>query len=178
MRKTIFLGVLLLLVAFSQSAWASVRVGFVNVQEVMVASEAGKRAAEEFKRTFDKEREIIQAREAELKRMRDDLDRQRSVLTESVLREREAAYQRRFREYQNLVREANEALQQRDQELTRTLMPEVLKVINALGEREKFTMIIDYSAIPLPYFSRELDITRRVIDELNRTLRPPPPARK
>ncbi len=165
--------VLVALVFASTAALASGKIGFVDMREVMVSSEAGKRAADEFKKVFEKEREVIQAREAELKKLKDDLDRQRPVMTESALRDRETSYQKRFRDYQNLVRDANEALQQRDQELTKALMPEVLKVITSFGEREKYTMIMDTSSVPLPFFSKELDITKRVIDEFNRTYRPP-----
>lgn len=153
-------------------ASAQGRIAFIDMREVMVSSEAGKRASEEFKRTFDRERELIQAREAELKKMKDDIDRQRTVLSESALRERETTYQRRFRDYQILVRDSNEALQSRDQELTKTLLPEVLKVVTAIGEREKYAMIVDISSVPVAYYAKELDITKRIIDEFNRTHRP------
>ncbi len=177
MKKIQFFAVnMVLLVAFaltSSAALASGKIAFVDMREVMVSSEAGKRAADEFKKVFEREREVIQTREAELKKLKDDLDRQRPVMTEAALRDRETAYQRKFRDYQNLVRDANEALQQRDQELTKTLMPEVLKIINSLGEREKYSMIMDVSSVPVPFFSKELDITKRVIDEFNKTYRPP-----
>lgn len=177
MKKVQFFAVnMVVLVAFalaSTAAFASAKIGFVDMREVMVSSEAGKKAADEFKKVFEREREVIQAREAELKKLKDDLDRQRPVMTETALRDRETAYQKKFRDYQTLVRDANEALQQRDQELTKALMPEVLKVITSLGEKEKFSMIMDVSSVPVPYFSKELDITKRVIDEFNKTYRPP-----
>lgn len=163
---------LLVSLLLSSPAHAQVKIGFVDMREIMLTSEAGKRAADEFKKAFDKEREVIAAREAELKKMKDDLDKQRGVLSESALRDRETTYQRRLRDYQLLVKDSNEALQARDQELTKTLLPEVLKVINAIGEREKFTMIVDISTVPVAYYAKEMDITKRVIEEFNRTSRP------
>ncbi|MDI6727141.1 MAG: OmpH family outer membrane protein [Smithellaceae bacterium] len=176
MKRTMFVVVSLFILAVfvlpPSPALASAKIGFVDMREIMVGSEAGRKAADEFKKAFEKERDVIQVREAELKKLKDDLDRQRPVMTESALRERETAYQKKFRDYQTLVRDANEALQARDQELTKILMPEVLKLVNTLGEREKYSMIIDISTIPVPFFSKELDITKRVIEEFNRTYKP------
>ncbi len=45
------------------------------------------------------------------------------------------------------------------------MLPEILKLVQAIGEKEKFTMIIDVGQIPLAYYSKENDLTKRVIDE-------------
>lgn len=176
MKRTTFIAVsLFIFAAFvlpSAPALASAKIGFVDMREIMVSSEAGKKAADEFKKAFEKERDVIQVREAELKKLKDELDRQRPVMTESALRDRETAYQKKFRDYQTLVRDANEALQTRDQELTKTLMPEVMKVVGALGEKEKYTMIVDISSVPVVFYAKEMDITKRVIEDFNRTYKP------
>ena len=151
---------------------AAEKIGFVDIREVMLNSETGKKAAEEFKKIFDKNRSAIQEREAELKTMKDEIDKQRSVVTEAALKEKESAYQKKVRDYQLMVKDANEDLQSRDQELSKTIIPEILKVVSDIGDKEKFTMILDVSTMPVAYWSKDGDLTKRVIEEFNKTYKP------
>jgi outer membrane protein len=151
---------------------AADKIGFVDVRGIMINSEAGKKASEEFKKAFEKNKVQIQAKEAELKKLKEDLEKQRSILTETALKERENSYQKKFRDYQLLVKDANEELQNRDQELSKAMLPEIMKVISKIGEKEKYTAIFDVGTIPFPYYAKENDLTKRVIDEFNRTYKP------
>lgn len=147
---------------------AADKTGFVDLREIMLKSESGKKAADEFSKLYEKDKIAIQEKEAELKKLKEQLEKQRTVLTEAALKEREADYQKRFRDYQRMVNDANEELRRRDKELSEKLIPEILKVIHSIGEKEKYTMIIDVSTIPLAYFSRENDLTQKVIEEFNK----------
>jgi outer membrane protein len=163
---------LVLALVFSASPAAAAtaeKTGFVDVREIMLTSAAGKKASEDLKKTFDKSREAIQAREAELKKMKDDLDKQRPLLKEDVLREKEKAHEKKFRDYQLLVKDSNEDLQAREQDIQKKLLPEILKIIREIGEKGKYTMIIDTSQVPMPYFSKENILTKQVVEEFDKT---------
>jgi outer membrane protein len=153
-------------------AAAADKTGFVDVREVMLSSSAGKKAAEDFKKTFEKEKATIQERENELKKLKDDLEKQKPLLKEEAMKEKELAYQKKFRDYQLLVKDSNEELQAKDQELSKKMIPEILKLVQSIGEKEKYSVIIDISAIPLAYYSKENDMTKRVIDEFNKSYKP------
>lgn len=164
--------VMLGLLVTAGPAAAAEKIGFVNVQEALVTSTAGKRASEDFKKLFEKEKAAIQEKEGELKKLKDELEKQRSLLKEEVFREKEQSYQKKFRDYQLLVKDSNEELQAKDQDLSKKLLPEVLKIIQGIGEKEKYTMIIDISMVPFPYYNKEQDLTKRVVEEFNRTYKP------
>ena len=164
--------VMLVLIFAGSPAAAADKTGFVDIREVLLSSSAGKKAAEDFKKTFDREKSAIQEREGELKKLKDELEKQRSILKEEVLKEKELAYQKKFRDYQLLVKDSNEELQAKDQELSKKMIPEILKLVQAIGEKEKYSMIIDISAIPLAYHAKENDMTKRVIEEFNKTYKP------
>ena len=89
-----------------------------------------------------------------------------------MFREKEQSYQKKFRDYQLLVKDSNEELQAKDQDLSKKLLPEVLKIIQGIGEKEKYTMIIDISMVPFPYYNKEQDLTKRIVEEFNRTFKP------
>ena len=42
-------------------------------------------------------------------------------------------------------------------------------MIRAIAEKEKYTLILDISTMPLPYFDKANDISKKVIDDYNRT---------
>jgi outer membrane protein len=152
-------------------AFAAEKIGFIDMREIMVKSDAGKKAAEDFGKLYEKDKSMIQKREGEMRKLKEDLEKQRSVLTENAMREKEAQYQKKFRDYQLMVKDANDELQRRDQELSKKLVPDILKVINAIGDKEKYTLIIDIGTIPVPYFAKENNLTQRVIEEFNKTFK-------
>ena len=172
MTKKILLisGMLCLLLASVASA--AEKIGFVDIREIMMNSESGKKAAAEFKNIYEKNRLIVQGRESELQKIKEELEKQRSILTEAALKEKETASQAKFREYQVLVKEANDDLQVKDQELSKSMIPEIQKIVNAVGEKEKYTIIFDLSAMPIPYYNKTADLTKRVMDDFNKSYKP------
>jgi outer membrane protein len=148
---------------------AAEKTGFINMGEVLAKSEAGKKAEEQFKKIVEKDRAAIQEREKELQKLKDELEKQRPLLREDVLRTREADYQKKFRDYQLLVKDSNEELQTKQQEIMKSLIPEIMKIVQAIGQNEKYTMIVDLSIIPMAYHASENELTQRVIEEFNQT---------
>ena len=170
MKKNIFLtaGLVLLIFVWANTSVAADKIGFINIQQIIQSSNAGKKAAEEFKGIFEKKQAGIKAMENEVKKMKEELEKQGSVMTASARNDKEAAYQRKLRDYQILVDDTNKELQQRDREFSQKMIPEILKAVRAIGDREKYTLIMDYSTMPLPYHDKDADITKKVIEEYNK----------
>lgn len=159
----------MLVFAWSANVLAADKIGFINLQEIMQTSNAGKKAADEFKRFYEKETQEIKSMENQLKKMKDELEKQGSVLTQSSRSEKEAAYQKKMRDYQLLVNDTNEELKKRDQEMTQKLMPGIIKIVRSIAEREKYTLVIDVATMPIPYYAKENDFSNKVIEEFNKT---------
>ncbi|HOC59576.1 MAG: OmpH family outer membrane protein [Syntrophaceae bacterium] len=169
-RKSFFMaGLVLLVLVWSSVSYAADKVGFINMQEIIQNSNAGKKAADEFKRIFEKKQADIKALENEVKKMKDELDKQSSVMTASARSDKETAYQRKMRDYQIFVDDTNKELQKRDQEYSQTLIPQILKVVRSIAEKEKYALILDISTMPLPYHDKSAEISKRVIEEFNKT---------
>jgi outer membrane protein len=171
MKKSFFifssLMVIAILILSGSLAQAADKIGFVNMREVLVRSDAGKAMEEEFKKSVEEKRALIQKKENDLKRTKDNLEKQRSILTPQALQEKEMSYQIEFKEYERIVKDANEELQMKDQLLSRKIIPEVIKVIRAIAEKEKYALILEVSSVV--YASKENSVTDKVIKELNRT---------
>jgi len=170
MKKNICViaGLALLIFVWANTSFAAEKIGFMNMQTIIQTSNAGKKAAEEFKKIVAKKQGSIQAMESEVKKAKDELDKQASVMTASARSDKETAYQRKLRDYQILVDDTNKELQKRDQEYSTRMVPEILKVVHSIAEREKYTLIMDYSTMPLPYHDKASDITKKIVEEYNR----------
>jgi len=147
---------------------ADSKIGFINLKEIMQSSDAGKKAGEEFKKLFEKKREGIAAAEKDLKKFKDELDKQGPIMTEDARREKGASYQRKLRDYQLLVEDTNKELKVRDEEVARKLIPEITKIVSKVAGKEKYTLVIDVARMPVPYYAKERDFSNKVIEEFNK----------
>jgi outer membrane protein len=171
MKRNICLmgGIILLLFVWGTSSLAADKIGFINMREIMQNSTSGKKAGEDLKKVAEKKQALISSAEKELKKMKDELDKQGSILTASARRDKEDAYQKKLRDYQLLVNDANEELKKRDQEISLKLLPEILKIVRTIAEKEKYTLVIDIASMPIPYFAKEDDFSKKVIEEYNKS---------
>ena len=172
MKRNIYLfaGFTLLLFVMSNSAFAADKIGFVNIPEIIKNSSAGKKAASEFKALAEKKSAPIKSLENELRKMKDELDKQGSMMADSARRDKEAAFQKKTRDYQLMAQDANDELQKRDQEMFQKMMPGILKAVKIIAEKEKYVAIflVGIPNAPVAYYSKENDITSKVIDEFNK----------
>ena len=158
----------LLLALSAVPVMAAEKIAFVHFQAALINSDAGKVAAGQLSKVIEKDKATIQAKEKELQKLKDELEKQRQVLKEDAFRAKEADYQKRLRDYQLMVRDANEEVEAKRQEVFKPLAPVMGKVIHDIGEREKYTMIVDVSVIPLIFYDKKLDITQKATEEFNK----------
>lgn len=170
MKRNMYLiaGLVLFVFVWTNTSFAAEKIGFINIQDIIQHSNVGKKASEEFKKIFEKKQESIKAMENEVKKLKDDLDKQAAVMTASARSDKEAAYQRKLRDYQILVDDTNKELQKRDQEYSQRMIPEILKVVRAIAEKEKYTLVLDIGTMPVPYYDKTYDISKKVIEDYNK----------
>lgn len=151
---------------------AEEKIGFYDMDQIIRNSDAGKKSIEEIKRLVEKSKGVIQEKEKELQKLKDELEKQRSLMKPEVLKDKEATYQKKFRDYQLLVKDSNEELQGKQQDMAKEYVPEIMKIVKVIGEKEKYTLIIDTYTIPIAYWNKTNDLTKKVLDEFNRSFKP------
>lgn len=147
---------------------AAEKIGFVDVREVLLKSNAGKKAQGEFKKTFEKKKAALQSREHEMKKQTDAFQKQRPGMTATAAKEKELELQKKYHEFQRMVSRAEEEMRNKDQELSRRLLPEIYKVIHAISAREGYSLILDINNPVVIYFYRGNNITEQVVAEFNK----------
>lgn len=170
MKRNIYLITIIVLLIFTSSAGALAagQIGIIDMREIMQNSIAGQKASDDFNKIYEKKHEEIQSAEAEIKKMKNELDKQSELMTQDKLNEKESAYQKKVRDYHFLVEDADDEMKKRDQEITQKLTIKILKIVRAVAKKEKYAFVIDAANLPVAYYAKENDFSKKVIEELNK----------
>ena len=87
MRNVTALALAVLALAVPRAAPAAeLKIGYVNLQQAVTEVDEGKAARETLKKEFDSKQKMLDDKQNELKRMKDDLDKQMVVMSEDAKR--------------------------------------------------------------------------------------------
>ena len=149
-------------------AMADEKIGFYDMRQVIQGSDAGKKAEEEVRKINAKYEPRLKEIQAELTKLKEDLDKQRSVLKPEKISEMEMTGKKKYVEFERLRKDYTDEVQTKGQELERKAIPEIMKIVHNIGEKERYKMIVETSQILGIYFSKDADLTKRITDEFNR----------
>lgn len=150
---------LIVLPGFAQAQ----KIAFVDLQKALNLSEAGKEAKEKIKTEVQGYDTEVQDKQEELKKMKEDLEKQAMLLSEEARNAKERDYQQKVKEYQRLTKDIQESLQQMDQDFTRKILEDLLKVAQDYGKSQGFIMILEKTESSIVYADESIDITDEVI---------------
>jgi outer membrane protein len=158
----------LILAGVAQKADAQeVKIGVVDLQRAMNETEDGRRAKKRLKVLFDKRQKELDALQEDLKKMGEQLEQQKNVLAENVLRERYAQYQQKLAELQQLYMESQRELAAKEAEFTQQILERMQAILRRIGQAEAFTLIVEANEGGVVFSPNHLDLTDRVIQRYN-----------
>jgi len=160
--------IVMLIFGWCAGAPAADKIGFIDMRDIMLNSAAGIKARDAFQKDYDKKKEELKSQEAEIKKLRDDLDKRSELMTNDLRDEKEAAYDRKLRDYQILVTDANDEMRKRDEELSDKLTRDIIKIVRAVAKKEKYSLVIDVANMPVTYYDKGNDFSKKVIEEYNK----------
>jgi len=142
---------------------AELKIGYIDLQKALNQSEAGKSAKEKISQRVKDHEATIESRQKELKKLKDDLDKQGLLLSDDARAAKERDYQQKLKEFQRLTKDAQEEVQQKDSDFTRQILEDLSKVIQEFGAREGYSMILEKTESAVLYADDKVDLTDRVI---------------
>ncbi|HEY6872651.1 MAG TPA: OmpH family outer membrane protein [Geobacteraceae bacterium] len=143
-----------------------VKLGSVDVQKVLVLSDAGKEAKEQLAAKGNKYETEKNSREEELKKLKADLEKQSVLLSESARSAKEKDYQQKLKEYQRFLKDAQDDLQAKNDELTNKIVEEIVKVIQDYGKKNGYSMVFVKNDIMI-YVDEKVDLTDEILKVFN-----------
>jgi outer membrane protein len=163
-RFTLMLSMMLALVILARPAFAAdFKIGIVDLQRALNESSSGKKAKEQFKGEFEKMQNGLKSEKDALDRLKEDLDKKSAVLNDDQRKTKMEDFERRRRDLRRKLEDADAELRKKDQELTGSILKDLAVVIQEIGEREGYTVILENSSSSVLYGSKSIDITDSVI---------------
>lgn len=155
------------------------KIGVVDPQKLLNDTDPGKKARESLNEFMKNRQAVVELEEKDLKRTEDDLIKQGSVLSATAKKEREEAFRRRMMEYQQKVTDMNREVQAKQQEVLEGFRDKVERVVSKIAQQAGLQVVLERGrGGALVYHDQALDITARVVDEMNRVGRDAAPPKK
>jgi outer membrane protein len=172
MKRFIVALFLVLALPLSVLAADAAKVGSVDIQKVLLMSDAGKEAKEQLGQKAGKYESEKNSKEAELKKLKGELESQGVVLNESARGAKERDYQQRLKEYQRFLKDAQEDLQAKNDEFTSRIVDEIVKVAQEYGRKNGYTAIF-VKGDTMIYLDPSADLTEEVLKAFNASRKKP-----
>ena len=164
MKKMVFLIVLLM---FAATPALAQKIAYVDLQKALNMSTAGQKAKEEISGKFESYQDELNSRQEELKKLKDDLEKQAILLSEDARAQKERDFQRKLKDFQRFAKDVEEELQQKDAFHTRQILEEIGGIIETIGKRDGYTVILERTESSVLYGDPTVDLTDQVIEVLN-----------
>ena len=144
-----------------------VRVGVIDIQAAVAGTKEWRREFVSFKTKFEKEKISISAKEKQLKKMIEDLNKQSMVLSPKLKKKKEDALLKKKRDFERHVQDKNEEFAKKEKEITGKILKKMGAIIKKLGEGKNFTMILEKKGGL--YFDKSVDLTKLATQTYDKT---------
>jgi outer membrane protein len=152
----ILAGIFLLTMAGCNSEPA--KFGVVDVAKVVNSSKAGQKANAEIEA-------LVKAKQAEINDKGAAIQKLEKGLKEHPPKGKPDDLSRASAEYQKLAMTAEAEVKKKAQELRLAFFEQIRKIIQTVGEEEKFLMI--FTSENVPYYQKATDVTEKVIKKVD-----------
>ncbi|WP_319584501.1 OmpH family outer membrane protein [uncultured Pseudodesulfovibrio sp.] len=160
---SLWLSAALVLLAVPALAQTS-KVGFVNPQRIINESKIGKIAQEDLAQLGKEKDRRVRLALDKVNKLQEGL--KEDALSVSEQQSRETELRTTVRDYEQLVQNSNQEIQNEERKLIRFVMRRADSILKGIAKERGFTMILTDPEI-IGYVDGSMDITDRVIQELN-----------
>ncbi len=153
----------LLVLGCAGSADAAAKIGFVDVQKVLVRSVAGAAAREQLEREKAAMQKEVDGRRSDVEKLRDELEKKGLVLSADAKREKEEAFQRRVRDLRRLTEDYQKELERKEQAFTARILQDLTGLIERYGKERGYLLLLEKRGASVIYGDTEADVTEDII---------------
>jgi outer membrane protein len=150
-------------VAAGMAHAAADRLGYVDVQKVLVRSGAGIAARDELEKEKAGMQKQVDARRDEMEKLRDELTKKGLLLSPDARKEKEETIERKIRDLRRLAEDLEKELQRKEQAMTQRLLQEIGGVVERYGKEKAYLVIFEKRGAGVIYGDGEADVTEDII---------------
>lgn len=165
MKNTTVIAAIGLLSALTCASAQPLKIGFVDIQQVLQESAPSKAAGVRLENEFGPRSRELARLEASLREGSDKLEKESPALSEQERSRRSRDLATQQRELERKRREFQEDAERRQQEEQRAVKDRVDKALKQVCEAEKYDLVLQQDNAP--FRSPAVDITRKVLDAMS-----------
>ncbi|HEY7956845.1 MAG: OmpH family outer membrane protein [Polyangia bacterium] len=143
-------------------ALAEPKLAVVDLQRALEETEDGKKAKAKLKADFDRKQQELDAKQDELKKIKEDLDKKLPLMKPEAADAEKKKFQDRFVELQQTYQRLQQDLAKKEQDATSGIFRKLSTVVGTIAEREHFAMVLEKNSAVV-WSQPALDITNEVI---------------
>ncbi len=166
MKRAILAGIVAVCIAATSVCAADLKLGYIDMQRALNGSDAGKEAKEQLATKVKKYQDEINVKQEDLKKLKDELEKQGMLLSDSARATKEKDYQNKLKDFQRFTKDAQDELQGKDEEFTRKILEGMEKIIKEYGRKNGYTFILVKSESML-FADEKVDLTEEILKLLN-----------
>jgi outer membrane protein len=146
----------------------SPKIGYVDLQKVLMESDTGKQARGELERQQKESQQKLKDMEDSLKKMKDELDKQKAILSPEAYQKKEDEFNQKKDEFLKTFKSLDIELQHQDVQMTKDILGDLIKIVEKMGQDRNYTVILEKTQSSILYAPDSLDLTPLVLEAFNR----------
>jgi len=147
-----------------------VKIGYIDSIKIFAEYKETQEAEQLYKKEVDTWKAQAATMEQTIVKLQDELKAQSLMLSEEKQREKKLELDQKMQEYQVFMQDTfgdDGLAAKRNKELTQPIVDKINVILERVGEEEGFAIIFDVANANIVWADKELDLTERVIEELN-----------
>jgi outer membrane protein len=142
----------------------NVKVGVVDLQKFQKNSKAFQKASVGVKKKFDDMQQKLNDERNAVGKLDEELKKQSMMLSLDAQEDKKRELEKKQRQFKFMYDEFSQEMKDTEMEAIKKVMKELEKVVEKIGEKEGYTIILERRTLGLLYFNNTIDITERVTD--------------
>ena len=143
------------------------KIGYIDLQKILLESNEGRQAKAALEKQFASRKAELDAKKKELETMQKSLETQSAILSASALQEKQAEFVQKRDSFLQMVQKYEKELQEKDGELTKHIIGQLQGIIQGIGIRDHYTLILEKTQSGILYAPKDEDLTDRVMKLFN-----------
>lgn len=148
----------------SPLAAQTVKVGVVDLQKFQKNSKAFQKASLSVKKKFDDMQQKLNDERNALAKLDDEFKKQSMMLSLDAQEDKKRELEKRQRHFKFMYDDFTQEMKETEMDAIKKVMKELEKIVEKIGEKEGFTIILERRTLGLLYFNNTIDMTDRVTE--------------
>ncbi len=168
--------------ATTTAASGSVKVGIIDIQQAIVATNEGARDFEALQKKFEPKKNELASQNTDIENLKKQLNTQGDKMNEEARATLVKSIETKQKSLQRSVEDAQNEYQQQQNEIAQRILQKMAPVIDKYAKSNGYGLLFDSSNPwpqgPLLWATAGVDLTKTIVDAYNSQSNVPPPANK